>query len=60
LGLAYFWVGAQNGVALQLWATWLLYAILVDLTDAVAEAYIGVKPRTRSPTRRTTPTGSGF
>ncbi len=38
LGLAYFWVGAQNGVALQLWATWLLYAILVDLTDAVAEA----------------------
>ena len=39
LGLAYFWVGAQNGVALQLWATWLLYAILVDLTDAVAEAF---------------------
>ena len=38
LGLAYFWVGAQNGVTLQLWATWLLYAILVDLTDAVAEA----------------------
>ena len=38
LGLAYFWVGAQNGVALQRWATWLLYAILVDLTDAVAEA----------------------
>lgn len=38
LGLAYFWVGAQNGVALQLWATWLLYAILIDLTDAVAEA----------------------
>jgi hypothetical protein len=38
LGLAYFWVGSQNGVALQLWATWLLYAILVDLTDAVAEA----------------------
>ena len=22
---------------LQLWATWLLYAVLVDLTDAVAE-----------------------
>jgi len=38
LGLAYFWVGSTNGVALQLWATWLLYAILVDLTDAVAEA----------------------
>ena len=25
-------------MALQVWATWLLYAILVDLTDAVAEA----------------------
>ena len=38
LGLAYFWTGAENGVQLQLWATWLLYALLVDLTDAVAEA----------------------
>ena len=38
LGLAYFWVGSDNGVQLQLWATWLLYAVLVDLTDAVAEA----------------------
>ncbi len=38
LGLAYFWVGAENGVCLQLWATWLLYAVLVDLTDIVAEA----------------------
>ena len=37
LGLAYFWVGSENGVRLQLWATWLLYAVLVDLTDAVAE-----------------------
>jgi hypothetical protein len=37
LGLAYFWVGSTNGVQLQLWATWLLYAVLVDLTDAVAE-----------------------
>jgi Transposase DDE domain len=36
LGLAYFWTGSENGVALQLWATWLLYAVLVDLTDAVA------------------------
>ncbi len=27
----------QNGVELQLWATWLLYEVLVDLTDAVAE-----------------------
>lgn len=38
LGLAYFWVGSANGVQLQLWATWLLYAVLVDLTDALAEA----------------------
>lgn len=36
LGLAYFWSGAQNAVEMQLWATWLLYAILVDLTDAIA------------------------
>ncbi len=38
LGLAYFWTGAQNGVELQVWATWLVYGVLVDLTDAVAEA----------------------
>jgi Transposase DDE domain len=38
LGLAYFWVGSANGVELQVWATWLLYAVLVDLTDAIAEA----------------------
>jgi hypothetical protein len=38
LGLAYFYGGAQNAVELQLWATWILYAVLVDLTDAVAEA----------------------
>lgn len=38
LGLAYFWCGAQNAVEMQLWATWLLYVVLIDLTDAVAEA----------------------
>jgi hypothetical protein len=37
LGLAYFWVGSVNGVTLQLWATWLMYAILVDLADDVAD-----------------------
>jgi len=37
LGLAYFWTGSENGVCVQLWATWLLYAVLVDLTDAVAD-----------------------
>jgi hypothetical protein len=38
LGLAYFWCGAQNAVEIQIWATWLLYTVLVDLTDNVAEA----------------------
>lgn len=37
LGLAYFWCGAQNAVEMQIWATWLLYVVLIDLTDAVAE-----------------------
>jgi hypothetical protein len=36
LGLAYFWTGAEHGVAVQVWATWLLSAVLLDLTDAVA------------------------
>jgi hypothetical protein len=36
LGLAYFWTGSENGVAVQVWATWLLYAVLIDLPDAVA------------------------
>lgn len=38
LGLAYFYTGSINGVQMQVWATWLLYALLVDLTDAVADA----------------------
>jgi hypothetical protein len=38
LGLAYFHTGSLNGLQIQVWATWLLYALLVDLTDAVAEA----------------------
>ncbi len=37
LGLAYFYGGAENAIAMQRWATWLLYAVLIDLTDAVAE-----------------------
>lgn len=37
LGLSYLWTGAQNGIAMQVWATWLLYAILVDLADDVAD-----------------------
>ncbi len=38
LGLAYFWVGSINGVQVQMWATWLLYTVLVDLCDRIAEA----------------------
>ena len=36
LGLAYLWVGSLNGIQTQVWATWLLYAVLVDLTDDIA------------------------
>jgi hypothetical protein len=38
LGLSYFFCGADNAIRLQVWATWLLYAVLVDLSDNVAEA----------------------
>ena len=38
LGLAYFFGGSENTVQLQLCMTWLVYAVLVDLTDEVAEA----------------------
>jgi Transposase DDE domain len=37
LGLSYLWTGAVNGIAMQVWATWLLYAVLVDLADDVAD-----------------------
>jgi hypothetical protein len=36
LGLAYFWCGSQNAVELQLWSTWIVYALLIDLCDEVA------------------------
>lgn len=38
LGLSYLWVGSHNGVQLQLWATWLYYAILIDLCADLAIA----------------------
>ena len=38
LGLAYFWTGALNGILVQLWTSWVLFAVLVDLTDNVAQA----------------------
>ncbi|MBN3922262.1 MAG: hypothetical protein HWQ37_03530 [Nostoc sp. NMS4] len=37
LGLCYLWTGSINGIKLQVWATWLFYAVLVDLGDAVAD-----------------------
>lgn len=37
LNLAYLWTGSINGIQLQIWATWLFYAVLVDLGDAVAD-----------------------
>ena len=29
LGLSYLWTGSANGIALQVWASWLLYAVLL-------------------------------
>ena len=37
LGLSYLWTGSVNGIKLQLWATWLFYAVLIDLADEVAD-----------------------
>lgn len=36
LDLAYLWVGSLNGVKVQVFATFLFYAILIDLCDDVA------------------------
>ena len=38
LGLSYLWTGSINGIKLQLWATWLFYAVLIDLCDEVADS----------------------
>jgi hypothetical protein len=38
LGLAYLWVGGTNGVQIQLYATWIFYAVLMDITQQVAVA----------------------
>ena len=37
LGLSYLWTGSINGIKLQVWVTWLFYAVLIDLADAVAD-----------------------
>jgi len=33
LGLSYLWTGSINGIKLQIWGTWLFFAVLVDLGD---------------------------
>lgn len=38
LALSYLWVGGSNGVEIQLYATWLFYAVLSDLCVQVAQA----------------------
>lgn len=37
LRLSYLWTGSINGIKLQIWATWVFYAVLLDLCDAVAD-----------------------
>jgi DDE family transposase len=37
LNLSYLWTGSLNGIKLQIWGSWLFYAILVDLGDAIAD-----------------------
>ena len=37
LGLSYLWTGSINGIKLQLWATWLFYVVLIDLSDQIAD-----------------------
>ena len=38
LGLSYLWVGGTNGVEMQIYATWIFYAVLNDLCADVAIA----------------------
>lgn len=38
LGLAYLWVGGSNGVQIQIYATWIFYTVLIDLSSEVAVA----------------------
>jgi hypothetical protein len=40
LSLSYLWTGSLNGIKLQIWGTWLFYAVLVDLGDAVADELV--------------------
>ncbi len=37
LGLSYLWVGDKNGVRVQVFGTWVFYAVLIDLSHEVAQ-----------------------
>ena len=37
LGLSYLWTGSFNGIALQVWATWIVYIVLADFADELAD-----------------------
>lgn len=37
LGLSYLWTGSINGIKLQMWATWIFYAVLIDISDEIAD-----------------------
>lgn len=36
LGLSYLWVGDKNGIRVQVFGTWVFYAVLIDLSHEVA------------------------
>jgi Transposase DDE domain len=37
LGLSYLWVGDKNGIRIQVFGTWVFYAVLIDLSHEVAQ-----------------------
>ena len=45
-GLSYLWTGSLNGIQLQIWGTWIFYAILVDLGDAGASRFCAFEHQT--------------
>ena len=63
LGLAYFWSGAENAVQLQLYATWILYAVLPDLSTLAhvlrCNAACGCAPEARRHARPPPSSGVG-
>jgi IS4 transposase len=41
LGLSYLWTGSINGIKLQIWATWLFYAVLVGIRFWISTKELG-------------------